>query len=482
MSGRRTREVTPGLFFGFEEYRSASRDDYRDVMIHGLVVLDANVLLDLYRYQAQTRSDLLSAMARLETLWLPHQVLNEFWNNRLATIRGSRKVTNATVEELNFNGEKVIETINQWANTRGAASDTKIELASIVRSAIQAVADRLDKISKSEAADVPEETFMDPVLRELERLLSGRVGQGFDAEREAIEREEAARRIDNEIPPGYKDKDKKKSSYGDYFVWAQILDEAESRSCDVLFITRDKKPDWWRVSPSSEIMGPRGELVRELMSRTDNKGRLFFLTPERFLAWAKDLLGVKISGESIVDMERVESQQSSRGIEWTQEELATFDSLLDQSDNRVTIEQLPEGSAGESYFDVLLRICSLVGDTEKDFDAFIDEFQVEFPRISVRSEAKRRASCLIKLDLAKTLHRRISLTEIGAELIANPDIEVVRELFLDRIKGARELLAVSRKGGRIGDTRAKLRSEVPPGLTQNQAILILRWLEQLQLV
>jgi hypothetical protein len=472
----------PGLFSGFEEYRSASRDDYRNVMNNGLVVLDANVLLDLYRYQPQTRSDLLNAMAQLETLWVPNQVLTEFWGNRLATIRGSRKVTNATVEELYSNGDKLIETINQWANTRGATSDTKAELASIIRSAIQAVAERLDTISQSEAADVPEETFRDPVLLELERLLSGRVGHGFDAERTAEEGAEAARRIDHEIPPGYKDKDKKNTSHGDYFVWAQILDEAESRSCDVLFITRDKKRDWWRVSASNEIMGPRGELVRELMSRTSGKGRLFFLTPERFLTWAKELLGVTVSGESIVDMERVESQQSSRDIEWSQEELAAFDSLLDQSDNRVPIEQLPEGAAGENYFGVLLRMCSLVGDTEKKFESFIDEFQVEFPRISVRSEAKRRASCLFKLDLARKHHGTILLTEMGVELTANPDIDVVRELFLSRIKGAQELLAVSSKGDSVGSVRAKLRSEVPPGLTHNQAILILRWLEQLQLV
>lgn len=217
------------MFSGFEEYRSASEEEYRNVMMCGLVVADTNVLLDLYRYQAQTRNDLLSALARLGNLWLPHQVLSEFWRNRLVTIRDSRTVTRATIEKLTSKGETVIETINEWANTRGASADTKRELAAIVQGAVQTVASRLNEISQSEAADVPEETFRDPVLRALEVLLSGKVGARFDAERQTKERDEAARRIELKIPPGYADKQKGQTPHGDHFVWMQILDEAGSR-------------------------------------------------------------------------------------------------------------------------------------------------------------------------------------------------------------------------------------------------------------
>ncbi|NEB93188.1 DUF4935 domain-containing protein [Streptomyces bauhiniae] len=49
----------------------------------GLVVLDTNVLLNLYRSNESTRRDTLAALARLrERLWIPHQVLAEFWRNR----------------------------------------------------------------------------------------------------------------------------------------------------------------------------------------------------------------------------------------------------------------------------------------------------------------------------------------------------------------------------------------------------------------
>ncbi|WP_425588779.1 PIN-like domain-containing protein [Streptomyces thinghirensis] len=45
-------------------------------------MLDTNVLLNLYRSNESTRRDTLAALARLrERLWIPHQVLTEFWRN-----------------------------------------------------------------------------------------------------------------------------------------------------------------------------------------------------------------------------------------------------------------------------------------------------------------------------------------------------------------------------------------------------------------
>jgi hypothetical protein len=55
-----------GLYDGFEAYRTPSDDDYRDLLTRGTVVVDTNVLLNLYRYNAQTRADLVAVLERLE--------------------------------------------------------------------------------------------------------------------------------------------------------------------------------------------------------------------------------------------------------------------------------------------------------------------------------------------------------------------------------------------------------------------------------
>ncbi|RLK60440.1 PIN-like domain-containing protein [Actinokineospora cianjurensis] len=74
-----------GLYAGFEGYRSPTPEELRRVLTSGIVVPDTNLLLNLYRYTATARDTLLRALEKLETLWVPHQVLTEFWRNRETT-------------------------------------------------------------------------------------------------------------------------------------------------------------------------------------------------------------------------------------------------------------------------------------------------------------------------------------------------------------------------------------------------------------
>jgi hypothetical protein len=72
-----------GMFDGFEGYRKPSAQQQRDALRTALVVVDANVLLNLYRYTATTRDDLFAVLSTVgDRLWVPHQVMREFWRNR----------------------------------------------------------------------------------------------------------------------------------------------------------------------------------------------------------------------------------------------------------------------------------------------------------------------------------------------------------------------------------------------------------------
>jgi hypothetical protein len=63
-----------GLYGGFEAYRTPTDSDYRALLTKGLVVPDTNVLLNLYRYNEQTRSDLFSVMRSLIAAGLGNRV------------------------------------------------------------------------------------------------------------------------------------------------------------------------------------------------------------------------------------------------------------------------------------------------------------------------------------------------------------------------------------------------------------------------
>jgi rRNA-processing protein FCF1 len=94
-------EPVRGIFTGFEEYLQPTDDDYRAVLTAGLVVLDTNVLLNLYRYNVKVQDELVDLFARLgDRVWVPRQVLVEFWRNREAVLEESDRGAEAIVDEL----------------------------------------------------------------------------------------------------------------------------------------------------------------------------------------------------------------------------------------------------------------------------------------------------------------------------------------------------------------------------------------------
>lgn len=78
--------------YKFEEYYIPKPEDIKRIWANSIVVLDANVLLSLYRYSSRTRNKLLALMNKYkDKLWLPHQVGLEFYRNRLKVIDDSER-------------------------------------------------------------------------------------------------------------------------------------------------------------------------------------------------------------------------------------------------------------------------------------------------------------------------------------------------------------------------------------------------------
>jgi hypothetical protein len=74
-------------------YYPPSEEDFKRFWQHGIVVLDTNVLLNLYRVSQNTRNEVLDVLRKLEgRLWLPYQVGLEFHKRRLAVINEQHAV------------------------------------------------------------------------------------------------------------------------------------------------------------------------------------------------------------------------------------------------------------------------------------------------------------------------------------------------------------------------------------------------------
>ena len=72
----------------FAEYYKPTEAEVQDLWNTATIVFDTNVLLDLYRYDATTRDEVIQIITFYkERLWIPYQVGWEFHRNRKVVIK-----------------------------------------------------------------------------------------------------------------------------------------------------------------------------------------------------------------------------------------------------------------------------------------------------------------------------------------------------------------------------------------------------------
>jgi PIN like domain len=312
-----------GLYAGFEAYRTPAEADYQHLLTSGMVVPDTNVLLNLYRYNDETRKDFFNVLSRIgDHLWVPHQVIAEFWNNREAVLRDPQGA-DATTQSLTSYRDGATGAIRAWSNRVRPQTEVRDNLIDSLTRSFQEVIDTVTELADEEAPEFARDTSKDRILTGLEPILHGRIGRPFTDAEHAEAVEEAARRRDAKEPPGYKDANKPGIDWaGDYLMWAQTLREAQGRKQDVLIVTGDVKDDWWRRE-NGEIRGPLPYLVNEMQEVAGT--RLFMIRPESLLPYARQILDVDVREESVQDIERVAEGESGG---WTSEAMNDFLSEL----------------------------------------------------------------------------------------------------------------------------------------------------------
>lgn len=272
-----------------------------------MVVVDTNVLLNLYRYHAKTRAALFSVLDALgDRLWIPNQVLVEFWKNRDTVLEDLPRHIADTAQAVSDQCQASVQALRALANRAGMPPEWSGRLQGILESAAEKVGSAISNLGTADKTGHSRDTTSDRVLAALEQTLLGRVGQPLSEQDFEKALKEAQRRIDSKIPPGFKDKGKPaEDAAGDYLLWMQLMEESKNRKSDVLLVTGDVKEDWWLVQ-RGQTRGPRLELVKELRQHAGT--RLFMMRPESLLRVARDVFSIAVSDESLDNVERVEQQ------------------------------------------------------------------------------------------------------------------------------------------------------------------------------
>jgi hypothetical protein len=261
----------------------------------GLVTPDTNVLLSLYRFQSEARDELFGALERVgDRLWVPYQVALEFHRNRLKVIADQESYFNKTRSDLQTAVNEYIARLRGFSARIALSKPDSQKLENKVRQAHAAVE------AQVAAAEIANEVHLekrnsDDVLERLEALLNDRVGASMSPDELKAAKAEAKKRADDSIPPGYAEKGKSDAS-GDYIIWKQFIHEAKARKLPTVFITDDRKEDWyWREHGLT--LGARYELRKEM---EDEAGvPLFMMTSDTFLVHARNYLEASVSPATV---------------------------------------------------------------------------------------------------------------------------------------------------------------------------------------
>ncbi len=302
------------IFYG---YYPPKDEDFKKLWQNGLIVLDTNVLLNLYRLPELARKDFLGILRKFSArIWVPHQVALEFQRRRLTVIASERKVTEEALK-------KASESIREIKDSVGRLQLDKRQVDIDVQATIKSLDDAKEKLvsaikyAQEAQLDI---SATDSIRDELDEILRNRVGPG-PADQTALDQiyAEGQARYQDKIPPGFSDIDKEKNpseasfihghikhqtKYGDFVLWKQTIDYVKDAAIEnVIFVTADKKEDWW-WKEHGKTLGPHPELIQEIRRQTSVK--LFWLySPDQFLEHASKFAAAPISKNSVQEIKNV---------------------------------------------------------------------------------------------------------------------------------------------------------------------------------
>ncbi|WP_341684315.1 PIN-like domain-containing protein [Nocardia farcinica] len=319
-----------GLFTGFEAFLVPGTPEISDALKSGILSVDTNVMLNLYRYNESTTSDLLAVLrAARDRLFIPHQVVREFWRNRQTVLGGPGSAKKDAQAALAKNCASTQDAIKRWAKSVALPEERLAELTDRTESFFESISSELGDEPARASAHLP--TSQDRLLNALAELFEGSVGDELSPEEWDAAVAEGERRVNNSEPPGYMDVDKLESDLpegasGDYIVWLQLLIEGEAARKDLVLITSDTKEDWWNRTERGRLIGPRRELIDEYHCRTGK--RVYLLEPADLLQHST-ALGVGTSAESVQDIQRVRDE-TPEVTPWDFDSLSAVLATLDQ--------------------------------------------------------------------------------------------------------------------------------------------------------
>ncbi|RAT10799.1 hypothetical protein A6E27_01590 [Bacillus cereus] len=331
------------------------------------IVVDTNVLLSAYQTKPVTFEailNILNELANKKRLKIPSHVIREFNENRPKRIKD---ITNELQQFINTvdsikntqppkkldkilpainvlednHAEKVVKLQQEFNNQLNTLKESGIAFKEELNTLVLKLSEYMDH---------------DPILLKYEEIIRKSYFEpGISLSEKDLE-DEGKKRVEREIPPGFRDKAKKANRYGDLIIWLQICELKE----DVIFITFDNKEDWVYKDSKGNVLGARVELVQEFYEKSDGK-TLKILHPGKFVELYTD---GNVDSEVKVDLKEIEKiKKSIKEI---------FRNNVDEKERLIQSIEKTSGKCEE-----MLAVFE-----QKMYDRSFEEFEVDYYALS----------------------------------------------------------------------------------------------------
>lgn len=316
------------LFCGF--YRP-SNEDFQAIWQSAIFILDANILLNMYRYPEEAQGQLLSVLQSVShRLWVPYQAALEFQRNRLTIIAEQKKRFSDVRKVLEGSKSGMTAELESLQLKKRHSS---IQPDELILALDTQITEFLSKLEQLEANQL-EVTSHDSIREKLDQLLAGKIGEAFSQDEIDKIYKEGEARFKAGIPPGYRDVKKEtenkndsfcyggvvyQKKFGDLVLWKQIIQKSLQDSIEaIIFLTDDEKDDWWWIvdAQGKKKIGPRPELIDEIIRETEQKNKYFYMyNSEQFLRYSKQYLNTSVTDESISQVREIANDVRRTGSE-----------------------------------------------------------------------------------------------------------------------------------------------------------------------
>jgi hypothetical protein len=281
----------------FAEHTPLGAAEIQRIWDTGFIVPDANVLLNLYRFTETARDELFGLFENPQVLgriWLPYWAALEFHRNRATVIAEQAVPYQRITAMIDKHIRNLVEEIKEVQLHRFHPFISKEDLTS----ATTTLRDALLTDLKTRASGYPNFLTDDPILQRVQNLFAGKHGiEPTDAEREEIIRV-GEDRFKKKIPPGFLDEGKEGiDRYGDYIIWREVIERANTVKLPAIIVTDDAKEDWW-YRTKGKTVGARPEMRREFRGATGHDFLLY--TSTEFARHAREYVGHQAGTDGLI--------------------------------------------------------------------------------------------------------------------------------------------------------------------------------------